>query len=100
MKDIEFANWLMDVDGRDKRQTSDNISRARRVEEAFTEYLGTDLNLDTEYRKDRCNSVLDMLSFEYASEIPGTVNLPKDKNGLSSLRTAINKYIKFSSNAK
>lgn len=36
MRDYEFANWLTNIDGRDKRQTSDNVSRARRVEEALS----------------------------------------------------------------
>jgi len=95
MRDIEFSNWLIDVDGRDKRQTSDNISRARRVEKALSEYLRLEINLDAEYQKDKCTSVIEMLSMDYASKIPTTINLPKDKNGLSSLRTSINKYIRF-----
>lgn len=95
MRDVEFSNWLIDVDGRDKRQASDNVSRARRVEEALSEYMRSEINLDREYRKDKCASVLEMLSMDYASKIPTTINLPKDKKGLSSLRTAINKYIKF-----
>lgn len=95
MRDYEFANWLTNIDGRDKRQTSDNVSRARRIEEALTEYLRSGINLDAEYQKDKCTSVLEMLSTDYASKIPASINLPKDKNGLSSLRTAINKYIKF-----
>lgn len=97
MRDNEFAAWLLNVDGRDKRQTSDNVSRARRVEEALSDYLGSDINLDGEYQKDKCASILEMLSFDYASKIPVHINLPRDKNGLSSLKTAINKYIKFCS---
>lgn len=95
MRDIEFSNWLIDVDGRDKRQARDNVSRTRRVEEALSEYLGSEINLDAEYKKNKCASVIEMLSMDYASKIPTTINLPKDKNGLSSLRTAINKYIRF-----
>ncbi len=95
MRDYEFANWLTNIDGRDKRQTSDNVSRARRVEEALSEYLRSNINLDAECQKDKCASVLEMLSLDYSSKVPASINIPKDKNGLSSLRTAINKYIKF-----
>ena len=95
MRENEFSNWLIAIDGRDKRQTNDNISRARRVEEALSEYLGSEISLDKEYKKDKCYSVLEMLSMDYANKIPVSINLPKDKNGLSSLRTSINKYIKF-----
>lgn len=95
MRDQEFYNWLIDVDGRDKRQASDNVSRARRVENALSEHLRSEINLDAEYRKDKCELVLEMLSFDYANKIPKTINLPKNKDGLSTLRTAINKYVKF-----
>ncbi|MHC1731981.1 MAG: hypothetical protein AB9888_08150 [Bacteroidales bacterium] len=95
MRDIEFSNWLVNVDGRDKRQMSDNVSRAKRVEEALSNYLRTEVNLDFEYQKDKCNLVLEMLSMDYVSKIAVAINLPKDKNGLSSLKTSINKYIRF-----
>ncbi|WP_366923867.1 hypothetical protein MFMK1_000783 [Metallumcola ferriviriculae] len=95
MRNDAFSDWLVYVDGRDKRQTSDNLSRVRRVEEALTEHLKRTINLDDEYNKDRCNLILETISFECSEKIVETVNLPKDKNGLSSLRTAVNKYVKF-----
>ena len=32
MRENAFYDWLLSVDGRDIRQTRDNVSRARRVE--------------------------------------------------------------------
>lgn len=95
MDENGFENWLVMVDERDMRQTSDNISRAKRVENAISDYLKREVRLEDEYIKDKCASILEMISYEYSSSIPASINLPKDKNGLSSLRTAINKYIKF-----
>ena len=95
MRDDEFSNWLINVDGRDTRQMRDNISRLRRVEQALSEYLKLAVNLDFEFQNDKCAAVLEMLSLDYSNKIPASINLPKDKNGLSSLRTAVNKYIKF-----
>lgn len=95
MREDDFSNWLINVDGRDIRQMRDNVSRANRVENALSVYLKETINLDQEYYKDICASILEKLSFEYSTKIPSTINLPKDKNGLSSLRTAVSKYIKF-----
>ncbi|MEC1771939.1 hypothetical protein [Schinkia azotoformans] len=95
MRETEFFDWLINVDGRDIRQTRDNVSRARRVENSLSMYLKRSVNLDDEYSKDKCSSILEMLSFEYSPRIPEAINLPRNKNGLSSLRTAIKKYIKF-----
>ena len=100
MRVEEFSEWLIGADGRDKRQTSDNVSRVKRVENALSEYLGTTVDLDTEYQKDKCNNVLEMLSNDFRPQIPNSINLPYDKNGLSSLRTAINKYISFCTKSK
>lgn len=83
------------MDGRDVKQMRDNVSRAKRVENALSDYLNKVVNLDQEYHKDKCAIVLEMLSMEYTTKIPSAINLPKDKNGLSSLRTAVNKYVKF-----
>lgn len=95
MREDDFSNWLINVDGRDIRQMRDNVSRANRVENALSGYSKQIVNLDQEYYKDKCGSILEMLSFEYSTKIPSTINLPKDESGLSSLRTAVNKYIKF-----
>ena len=100
MRENAFYDWLLSVDGRDIRQTRDNVSRARRVENSLTEYLQKPVRLEEEYNQDRCASILENLSIESAVKIPVTINLPKDKNGLSSLRTAVNKYIKFCDETK
>lgn len=100
MRESAFIDWLEIVDGRDVRQTRDNVSRAKRVEHALTEYLQRSVRLEDEFIQDRCASILENLSIESAGIIPVTINLPKDKNGLSSLRTAVNKYIRFCDETK
>jgi hypothetical protein len=90
MRKDEFSTWLINIDGRDIKQKSDNVSRAGYAELAFSDYLRRSLDLDVEYQKDQCAFVLEMLSVEYIAKIPISINLPRDSRGLSSLRTAIN----------
>ena len=47
MRDEAFAEWLHNVDGRDDPQTSDNFSRAKRVECALSALWGGSGNLDS-----------------------------------------------------
>ena len=88
MQDEDFREWLEIVDKRPLPQVRDNISRIKRVEDSLN------LNLDTEYINEQCESVLNKLDLSNA-EFLKTVNLPTDIAGLSSLKTAVRKYVKF-----
>lgn len=87
MKDNLFETWLKTVDGRPGRQASDNLSRVRRVERA-----GCDI--DAEYEKDHCASILNSLYPDTITRL-NRLELPADSDGLSSLRTAVKKYVRF-----
>jgi hypothetical protein len=89
MRKEEFGNWLEFSNGRDKAQTSDNVSRADRVERELH------VNLDTECQKNRCENVLNQLTVDARAKMPESINLPRDGRGLSSLKTAVRKYVKF-----
>lgn len=87
MQDNAFGAWLKNVDGRPPRQMSDNVARVRRVERAG-------YNLDTEYEKNRCTDVLNEL-ITGSTLVSSSSELPKDCAGLSSLKTAVRKYVSF-----
>ena len=93
MQDEAFRDWLGIIDKRPLPQIRDNIARARRVEN------GLDVNLDTEYRNGRCESVLDRLDISNIGFFK-KVNLPTDRAGLASLKTAVRKYVKFRDSQK
>ncbi|SNS87379.1 hypothetical protein SAMN05446037_102511 [Anaerovirgula multivorans] len=95
MRAKAFADWLMNVDHRDIRQARDYVSRVRRVENALSEYLLRSVNLDEEFNNDNCDFILSLLSIEHDKKISNTINLPESKDGLSKLKTAVNKYIRF-----
>ena len=57
--------------------------------------MQSEINLDTEYRKVKGTSVAEMLSIDFVRKIPVVINLPRDINGLSSLRIEIKKYSRF-----
>lgn len=88
MKDEAFREWLEKSDKRPLPQIRDNIARVRRVE------TGLNVNLDTEYKNGRCESILNMLDISNA-ELLRTVGLPTDMAGLSSLKTSVRKYVMF-----
>ncbi|MDR1093783.1 MAG: hypothetical protein LBL66_06510, partial [Clostridiales bacterium] len=90
----------MYIDGRDERQTADNLARAGRIERAFC------TDADAECQKDggesligALTSVRDLVSLgakeRLQQQFPQFEKLPFDYNGLSSLLTAIRKYISF-----
>jgi hypothetical protein len=102
MRKEEFKNWLMYIDGRDERQTADNLARVGRIERAFC------TDADAECQKDGGESLIgvltsarELISLGASNEQiqqrfpPFDKDLPFDCNGLSSLLTAIRKYISF-----
>ena len=88
MQDTAFSNWLEQIDGRPLPQLRDNIARVRRVEK------GMSVNIDSEYLNNRCESILEFLDIGNPA-LYSNPDLPKDKAGLSSLKTAIRKYVSF-----
>ncbi|MDR0856719.1 MAG: hypothetical protein LBM78_04860 [Clostridiales bacterium] len=91
MQKTEFETWLKKFGGIvDPDQISDNTSRVNRVEKAL------DVDVDDEFLADRCATVLKELDVKNRVSMREKLALPNDANGLSSLKTAINKYIRFS----
>ena len=97
LREKEFREWMLRLGTMQLRPIGDAISRCKRVVKALN------VDLDTEYRKDRCASllqklvntaedaVLDMPVDTYFGFVPGA-NL---RNGMASLRAAVNKYVDF-----
>lgn len=95
MNETGFRNWLENIDMKDAAQTRDNLSRCKRVENSLSQYYHTETSLDSEYSKDNLESVIDFLNASN-TDIPfKIINLPSNKAGLSSLKTAVRKYRKF-----
>ncbi|MDR3053947.1 MAG: hypothetical protein LBU53_00870 [Zoogloeaceae bacterium] len=88
MKDELFRKWLESVDRRPIAQVRDNIARVRRIEQEMRN------NLDIEYGKDCCVSVIEDLNVDNTHLLNQT-RLPRKMEGLSSLKTAVRKYVKF-----
>ena len=86
MQDCLFEEWLRNIDEQPQAQVSDNMSRIRRLEKAGW-------NLDKEYDNDHGASLLKSLVVQ--NPALAHCNLPIDSHGLSSLKTAIRKYISF-----
>lgn len=88
MLDNAFRDWLEKIDGRALPQIRDNISRIRRVEKEMS------LNIDSEYSSNRCERIIEILDVSNPA-LHNYSDLPQDKAGLSSLKTAIRKYVCF-----
>lgn len=97
MRENEFRRWMFGLGTMQLRPIGDAISRCRRVIKALR------VDLDAEYIKDRCDSVLQKLQYTAEDEKQG---IPVDvgfdfspganlRNGMASLRAAINKYVRF-----
>jgi len=88
MQETAFRDWLETIDNRPLPQLRDNLARTRRVEDNF------EANLDIEYESNRCENIIKMLDISNIG-FNKSINLPTDKNGLASLKTAVRKYVKF-----
>ena len=88
MHDIAFSDWLEQIDGRPLPQLQDNVSRVRRVEKAMS------IDIDSEYSSNRCERIIEILDFNNPA-VQSNPDLPKGKAGLSSLKTAVRKYVHF-----
>lgn len=95
MKKEEFRRWLMEIDGRNGAQTSDHISRVKRVENAITKLENVDCDVEDECNKDGGASLLEKLSLSSRRNMPADINLPLTSMGMSRLRSSLKKYIDF-----
>ena len=92
MKTEDYKYWLMNVNKKSKKETSDNVSRIKRIEKAFTELNGSPFDIENECDKDGCHSLKNCLWLE---KLPKTINLPNSYAGLSTLRAAVKKYMLY-----
>lgn len=97
MRENEFRRWMHAQGTMQLRPIGDAVSRCRRVIKALN------VDLEAEYIKDRCDSLLQKLEYTAEDEKQGA---PVDasfgflpganlRNGMASLRAAINKYVRF-----
>lgn len=92
MRELDFHNWLTS-NNTPKKLCSDYISRLKRLEHSIS-----DCDLDEEYKKDKCNSLLELFNKsgqnkKMASRHIGS--LPIGKYHIATYKYAINKYLEF-----
>lgn len=87
MNQVEFSNWIIGK-GISKKVCSDLSSRLKRIE--FE--LGN-IDIDDEYKKDKCKEVLD--KFSNTGIGFKDTNLPYKKYTISTYKYALKKYIEF-----
>jgi deoxycytidine triphosphate deaminase len=92
MRKEEFRTWLLNIDCKSGAQTSDHISRVKRIEKAFSQIDSKYVDVDNECRKDYCENLLNRLSLIYENQ---EVNLPDNKMGMARLRSSLRKYVAF-----
>ncbi len=95
MNEIDFRNWL-ERNGKNRKVISDNVSRLKRIERE----LGR-CDIDEEYRRDQCRSLLLSFSGKCGSEAVKSYDvsgLPASTHHIS--RYAINLYVKFRNDTK
>ena len=92
MNEVEFRNWLL-KNGTNKKVQGDCVARLKRVERE----LGH-CDLDEEYRRDRCQFLLDaflnMGNNESMKKYPHA-KFPIGKYYMSTYRHSIKKYVEF-----
>ena len=90
-----FKGWLL-AGGMTPRAARDYVSRLDRVARAYGD-------VDAQFAKDRCGSLLRDLAYSTADRDRDAPNRSRVKidgdvyNGLASLRTAVRKYVEFRS---
>ncbi len=95
MKKEDFRNWLIEVDGRDKNQASDHLSRVKRIESVFAELDGSSFDIEDECQKDQGQTLLNRLTLGNRGKMPEGINLPTDTMGISRIRSSLRKYIEY-----
>lgn len=90
MNRIGFFNWLSQVVG--SHPANDYSTKCARIERTFS------VDLDEEYEKDECNSILEQLNHKISRKNQmsrQTQDSIKEKNDLLSLAAALKTYIHF-----
>lgn len=95
MQSSRFRSWLIEVKEKDSHQASDNISRVRRVEKAFSDIWQVEIDIDDEYERDKCEEILSKLSVSARKEFGKEINLPTNTIGISQLKTSLKNYVEF-----
>lgn len=95
MQREKFQSWLVNVKCKNKAQTSDNVSRVQRVENAFSEWLEIEVDMDKECEKDMCAHLMSYLNMRERGKIPSNINLPQNMAGLSTLKSSVKNYVEF-----
>lgn len=89
----EFKEWLIDVKKLKENAANDRVSNAEKVNKVY--------DLDKEYAKDKCKSLIKLL--KYSAEDVRVGNPPKCDiiingnyyTGLATLRQAVYRYVEF-----
>lgn len=92
MDELGFKRWLFNRKI-DKKIQSDIVSRLKAIQRE----LGN-CDLDIEYKKDKCEHIVNALSHKGENEYMesyGVVKLPIGKYSLSTYRYALNMYLRF-----
>lgn len=95
MQSSRFRSWLIEVKEKDSHQASDNISRVRRIEKAFSDIWQVEIDIDDEYERDKCEEILSKLSVSARKEFGKEINLPTNTTGISQLKTSLKNYVEF-----
>ena len=92
MRELDFYNWLA-ANNTPKKLRSDYISRLKRLERSLI-----DCDLDEEYKKDNCTSLLKLFNKSGQNEKMASRHigdLPIGKYHIAAYKYAVNKYIDF-----
>ena len=91
MNEVDFRAWLAQ-NATDKKVASDLVSRLKRLEKEMNH-----CDIDTEYRSDRCSTLLSYFRKKGLNTEMNALNtsLPVGKYQLSTYKYALNKYIAF-----
>ncbi len=91
MNELDFRTWLSRQDA-NKKVISDIVSRLKRIEREITL-----CDIDIEYRKDECDTLLSLFRNKGINEQMNALetSLPIGKYQLSTYKYALKKYIAF-----
>ena len=95
MKKEEFRKWLVEIDGRDKNQARDHLSRVKRIENVLTDLDGSPFDIEDACKKDQGQTLLNRLTLGNREKMPTDTNLPTDMMGISRIRSSLRKYIDY-----
>ena len=91
MNEMDFRIWFSNQDA-NKKVVSDIVSRIKRIEREITH-----CDIDVEYQKDECSSLLSLFKNKGINEQMNVLDtsLPVGKYQLSTYKYALKKYMVF-----